>query len=286
MIKKDEELELLKESASIAKKAHDTAMQCIRPGLYEYEVEAMFLSEFRKSDAYEGYPSIVAAGNNACILHYTSNQSKLCDGDLILIDAGAEKNLMNTDVTRTFPVGKKWDPIAKEVYNIVLEAQNRAIAITCAGNTMHQIHKAALEVLIQGLVDLKVLHEHKSVAIYMDEAAEIESLYKAKKISYMDTIEKIPYKSFYPHSTSHFLGLDVHDISGTYALDKHKALEENMVITVEPGLYFHKDNDKVPAHLRGIGIRIEDDICIKKQKAWNVTEGIVKDVDKIMQYKK
>lgn len=253
------EIDVMRRSASIAVAAHNRAMQKVRAGKMEYEIEAEFLHEFyRKGAQAPAYTSIVAGGANACTLHYNANNCVLKDGDLLLIDAGCELDGYASDITRTFPVSGKFSGVQKEVYELVLAAQAAAIAKVNPQNHWNAPHEAALEVLAQGFIDLKLC-----------------------KGSLSGVIETGDYKQFYMHRTGHWLGLDVHD-AGEY---KDKAgnwrkLEAGMMLTVEPGCYI-RPADKVPEHFWNIGIRIEDDVLVTTADAEVLTKNAIKSVTDI-----
>lgn len=252
-IKSEAELQLMQMAMQATTSAHKAIMQATRPGMAEYELEAIIQLEFRRCNAVEAYPSIVASGVNACILHHIYNDRKYEAGELILVDAGAEKNCMATDITRTFPSDGRFTSAARDVYTIVLEAQLAAIDACRVGQTIPGIHDIALRRLAQGMLDLKLLKDES-----------IDSIIETKK-----------YQPFYMHRTGHWLGIDVHDV-GPYYESSGKALplKENMVTTVEPGLYISADQENAPIALRGIGVRIEDDIAIKAAGPLNLSAGI------------
>jgi Xaa-Pro aminopeptidase len=235
------ERERLAEVSGIAANGHRAAMAASRPGMYEWElqnaVETSFRSEGARSVAYE---SIVGSGPSATILHYRENSRRMQDGDLVLIDAGAEKYCLASDITRTFPVSGAFSPLQRSIYETVLAAQVASIEATVVGATLDSIHEAAFQVLTEGLRDWGLL-------------AGIEPGSDAMK-------ERV--KRFYMHRTSHFLGMDVHDVGSYYVQGEPRRLESDMVITVEPGLYFAPDDETIPSEFRGIGIRIEDDVVI------------------------
>ncbi len=239
LIKDNDELATLRRAAAISAAAHIRAMRATRPGRMEYEIEAELLHEFRNSGAQApAYTSIVAGGANACVLHYISNNAPLKDGDLLLIDAACELDGYATDITRTFPVNGKFSAAQKDVYEIVLAAQAAAIAAARPGAHWNEPHDAALRVLAQGLIDLKLCSGS------VDAVLESES-----------------YKRFYMHRTGHWLGMDVHDV-GAYKLEGNwRPLQPGMVLTVEPGCYIRPADD-VPQAFWNIGIRIEDDVAI------------------------
>jgi Xaa-Pro aminopeptidase len=239
LLKDQAELAMLTRSADISSYAHRRAMQATRPGRFEYEIEAEFLHEFRLQGAHApAYGSIVAGGPNACTLHYVANDRRLKDGDLLLIDAGCEMHGYAADITRTFPVNGRFSPAQKDAYQIVLAAQTAAIEAVSPGRSWDEPHQAALKVLTQGMVDLKLLD------------GSVDGL-----------IESEAYKRFYMHRTGHWLGLDVHD-AGDYKLKgEWRPFQPGMVLTVEPGLYIRAADD-VPEALRDMGIRIEDNLVV------------------------
>ncbi len=289
--KSEHEIELLKTNAAITHHGHLRLMQETLPGMYEYELEALLDYEFRRRDASHAYTPIVASGPNACILHHIQNNRKIAAGDLVLVDAGAEKFCLSTDVTRTFPAGKTFSPEQRDVYEIVLAAQKKAIDIVSPSRNLVDVHDAATLVLIQGLIDLGLL---KGLAEnHLSQAKEIEGQATSQIISQKEEKNKKPqpisYKRYYMHQTSHWLGMDVHDVGPYY--DQGPAaqpipLEVGMVFTIEPGLYFPSEDtqsDKIPAGLRGIGIRIEDDVCVCEKKPLVLTASIPKQVNDIEQ---
>ena len=242
LTKDSHELDIMRRAAAVSAQAHRRAMRHARPNLYEYEVEAELLHEFCRHGArHQAYPAIVAGGANACVLHYVENNSQLQDGDLLLIDAGCEVDGYAADITRTFPVNGRFSAAQKDVYEIVLAAQAAAIAAARPGNTWDAPHNAALRVLAQGFIDLKLCRGS------VDGVLENES-----------------YKRFYMHRTGHWLGMDVHDV-GDYKVDDHwRKLQSGMALTVEPGCYIRPADD-VPLELWNIGIRIEDDVVVTEQ---------------------
>ena len=239
LVKDAAELSIMQRAADIASAGHARAMRACRPGMAEYELEAELTYEFRKrgADAH-AYTPIVAGGANACVLHYVENNKLLNDNTLVLIDAGCEVEGYAADITRSFPVNGRFNAAQKDVYEIVLAAQEAAFAATAPGRHFMEAHDAAVRVLTQGLIDLKLL------------AGDLDNL-----------IEKGDYKRFYMHRTGHWLGLDVHD-AGEYKVgEQWTTLQPGMTITVEPGLYIRPADDISPA-LAGIGIRIEDDVRV------------------------
>ena len=238
--KRPEELAALRTACAITSEAHVAAMKLGRPGVYEHEVEALINYTFRRSGgAGPGYATIVGAGENATILHYIENTCAIADGDLVLVDAGCEYQHYTADITRTWPANGTFTAPQRKVYEIVLATQKSAIAMAKPGVTIDEIHDHCTRSLTQGMIDLGLL------AGTVDER-----------------IADNTYRKFYMHGTSHWLGLDVHDVGAYTREGKARPLEPGMVITVEPGLYIARDAPDVPAELRGIGIRIEDDVVI------------------------
>ncbi|MDP3088255.1 MAG: aminopeptidase P N-terminal domain-containing protein [Methylotenera sp.] len=256
LIKSPFEIDLMRRSANIAAVAHNRAMRFVKPNLNEYEVEAEFLHEFYRNAAQSpAYTSIVAGGANACTLHYNSNNAKLRDGDLLLIDAGCELDGYASDITRTFPVNGKFSAAQKEIYELVLASQAAAIAKVSPNNHWNAPHEAALNVLVQGFIDLKLCKGSKEAVL-----------------------ENGDYRQFYMHRTGHWLGLDVHD-AGEY---KDKAgnwrmLMPNMTLTVEPGCYI-RPAENVPEAFWNIGIRIEDDVLVTQGECEVLTKNALKSV--------
>ena len=233
------EMAIMRQAAAIASAGHARAMHACRPGMAEYELEAELAYEFRKRGADgHAYSPIVAGGSNACVLHYVSNDKLLADHTLVLVDAGCEVSGYASDITRTFPVGGKFRGAQRDAYEIVLAAQTAAIDAIKPGAPFIAYHDAALRVLTQGMVDLKLLN------------GDVDGL-----------IESEAYKPFYMHRTGHWLGLDVHDAGEYKTGEEWLALEPGMTLTVEPGLYL-RPAANVPEHLHGTGIRIEDDVLV------------------------
>lgn len=252
------ELRLMRKSAQIAAEAHVRAMRSVKPGMNENEVEAELLHTFRKHNAVPSYEPIVGGGANACVLHYRANNATLRDGDLLLIDAGAEYSCYASDITRTFPINGRFSAEQRELYEIVLAAQLAAIEEVRPGRSFEAYHLAAVRVLTQGLIRIGLL-----------------------KGSLRSNLESHSYRKFYMHKTGHWLGLDVHDV-GDYRVDgEFRELEPGMVVTVEPGLYIGPDLKGVPARYRGIGIRIEDDVVVTSGDPEVISHGVPKDVDEI-----
>lgn len=260
LIKDSYEIECLQTAARIAKDAHILAMAYAKHKMHEYEIEAIIEYRFRTLGASgPAYPSIVGSGENATILHYIKNNKMIQKDDLILIDAGCEYNYYASDLTRTFPVNKKFNPAQKAIYEIVLEAQLKAIEQIKPQKRFIDSYNKAVYVLVEGLKDLKLL-----------------------KGSTEKIIKKGEYKKFFMHKLSHWLGLDVHD-AGPYTDEKGNSIKlvPGMVMTVEPGIYISKDNTSVPKHFRGIGIRIEDDILVTKNGNKILTSGTPKTINEI-----
>ena len=270
LFKDAHEIETMRRAAAISAQAHIRAMQMCKPGLREYQLEAELLHEFRNSGAQSvAYNSIVAGGANSCILHYRAGSTELRSGELCLIDAGCELDGYASDITRTFPVNGKFTGPQRALYDITLAAQEAAVAMTKPGNTFMQPHEAALKVLTQGLLDEKLL-----------KLSELGSLENA--------IETGAYRRFYMHRTSHWLGMDVHDV-GSYRERSNgpsneeqpwRILKSGMVITIEPGLYVRPADD-VDEAFWNIGIRIEDDAVIHDAGCELISRGVPVKADEI-----
>jgi len=259
LFKSPEELKLMRRAADVSANAHVKAMQKCKPGLYEYQIEAEIIYNFIQDGLRAvAYPSIVAGGKNACVLHYTENADQLKSGDLLLIDAGAECDHYAADITRTFPVSGRFSEPQKQLYQLVLDAQAAAIAQIKPGLPWHLAHDASVEALTKGLVALGLLK------------GKVTKLIKDEK-----------YKQFYMHRIGHWLGMDVHDV-GDYKLDKEwRLLEPGMVLTIEPGLYIPADCLTVDEQWRGIGIRIEDDVLVTAEGHEILTGGAPKTIAEI-----
>jgi Xaa-Pro aminopeptidase len=254
--KMPEELDCMRRAAAASLAGHEAGMRATRPGLWEYELEAVIEYHYRRAGAQDtAYSSIVAGGANATILHYNTNREQLRDGDLVLVDSGAEVDVYASDVTRTWPVNGKFNAEQRAIYDIVLRAQKAGIDQVRTGRSYNAYHDAAVRVLTEGLVDVGLL-----------------------KGSIDELIETNKFFDFYPHRTGHWIGLDVHDV-GRYkdADDSYRALEPGMVLTVEPGLYVQADLD-VPDRWKGIGVRIEDDVLCTKGEPDVLTAAIPKEV--------
>lgn len=251
------EVSAMRKAAKVAAVAHTRAMRFVRPGIYEYEVEAEFMHEFRRHDAWVSYSPIVGSGSNTCTLHYIDNDAELRDGDLVLIDAGCELDYYASDITRTLPVSGRFSPEQRAVYEIVLEAQLAAIDKTRRDNHWNEPHDAAVKVITQGL----------------------------RKIGLLDgTLPKLikdgAYREFFMHRTGHWLGMDVHDVGDYKVGDSWRLLEPGMVMTVEPGIYIPAQR-KIPARWRDIGVRIEDDVVVTSNGADVLSKDLVKEPDEI-----
>lgn len=257
--KTEPEIADLRRAATITVDGHHEAMRLCTPGIGEYELQAAAEYVFVGSGATRvGYSTIVAGGENATILHYNTNRMRLRDGDLVLIDAGAEHAYYTADVTRTFPVNGRFTPAQRAVYEVVLEAQIAAIEACTVGRPFQDSHDVAVRRLTEGMCALGLL------------SGGIDEL-----------IETAAYKRYYMHRTGHWLGMDVHDV-GAYMVERQpRALEAGMVTTVEPGLYIAADDEQAPEPLRGIGVRIEDDILITDSGPDNLTAACVKQVEDV-----
>jgi Xaa-Pro aminopeptidase len=254
LYKSRNELRLMRKSAKIAAEAHVRAMRATQPGMNEHEIEAELLHAFRRHGAVPSYEPIVGGGANGCVLHYRANNAPLNDGDLLLIDAGAEYACYASDITRTFPVNGRFSAEQRALYDIVLDAQLVAIDEVRPGRSFDAYHQAAVRTITRGLIKLGLLQG---------------SLEK--------NLREQTYRHFYMHKTGHWLGLDVHDV-GDYRIDgEFRVLEPGMVVTVEPGLYIAPDQKGVPARYRGIGIRIEDDVVVTDAEPEVISAGAPKD---------
>lgn len=259
LYKSANEVKVMKHAAEISARAHIRAMQASRAGLHEYHLEAELDYEFRKGGAkMPAYGSIVAAGKNACILHYRENDAVLKDGDLVLIDAGCEIDCYASDITRTFPVNGRFSPEQKAIYELVLKANEEAFNHIAPGKHWNEAHEATVQVITTGLVELGLLQGN------VDELITAEA-----------------YKPFYMHRAGHWLGMDVHDVGDYKVGGEWRVLEPGMAMTVEPGIYIAADNQDVPKKWRGIGVRIEDDVVVTKTGCEILTGGVPKSVEEI-----
>ncbi|MBS6033690.1 MAG: Xaa-Pro aminopeptidase [Pantoea sp.] len=254
LFKDADEIALLRRAGEISALAHTRAMQACRPGMFEYQLEGEIHHEFNRHGArFPAYNTIVGAGENGCILHYTENESELRDGDLVLIDAGCEFHGYAGDITRTFPVNGKFSDPQRALYDIVLTSLYTALSLFRPGISIREVNDEVVQIMVSGLVELGVLQ------------GEVDTL-----------IAEEAHRQFYMHGLSHWLGLDVHDVGHYGTPSRDRVLEPGMVLTIEPGLYIGPDAD-VPAEYRGIGIRIEDDILITETGNENLTDSVVKD---------
>ena len=257
--KQSSEIALLERAIEISGAAHLAAMRAARPGAREYEIEALLRATFRaRGSERVAYEPIVGSGPNATILHYVKNQRQMQDGDLLLIDAGCEYGYYAADITRTFPVNGTFSAEQREIYELVLAAQQVCIAAAAPGVTLEDLHQRATRVLCEGLISLGVLSGS------VQEAEETGS-----------------YKPYFMHKTSHYLGMDVHDVGRYFEQGKPRPLESGVVITVEPGLYFSPEAPEAAARYRGIGVRIEDDLLIEAKAARVLSGAVPKEVDEI-----
>ena len=259
LIKSDSELRIMQRAADISSEAHCRAMRECRSGRFEYHLESSIQHSFAEKGArFPAYNSIVGSGKNACCLHYTENDAKMADGDLVLIDAGCEYHGYAADITRTFPINGRFSPEQRAIYNVVLKSQLAAIAATKPGKKWNHPHDVTVKVITQGLIDLGLLSGNLN-----------------------DLIESGAYTDFYMHRAGHWLGLDVHDV-GDYRINgKWRPLEPGMVLTIEPGIYVAADNMTVDPKWRGIGVRIEDDVVVTESGCHVLTSGVPKDADEI-----
>jgi len=240
LIKTPEDMEIIRTACDITCDAQELAMRSVRPGMDERELEALIDHYFRASGAFgPGFPTIVASGVNACILHYIVNEDAIGENELVLVDAGCEYQMFNADITRTFPASGRFTPEQRAVYDVVLKALNEGTELCVTGKTPNDMHDGVVRVITQGLIDLKLLEGSLEAAI-----------------------ENETYKKYYMHRSGHWLGVDVHDV-GSMRKDKTwRKFEPGMVTTVEPGIYLPPDDENLPEAFRGIGIRIEDNVHI------------------------
>ncbi len=256
--KSREELSAMRRASKVAIEAHEGAMRACKPGMNEADIHAGLLHTFTRHHCEPSYLPIVGGGANACVLHYISNREVLNDGELLLIDAGAEYDGYASDITRTFPINGKFSTEQKELYDLVLAAHAAAIEKAYAGNQWQDVHDAAIRVATEGMISLGIL-EH----------------------SLEEELETKGYKHFYVHNTGHWLGLDVHDV-GEYQIDGHsRELEPGMVMTIEPGIYINQQENSVRECWRGVGIRVEDNVAITKDEPRILTDDLVRATDDI-----
>ena len=259
VLKSREEIALMQRAADIAAEAHCEAMKAARAGMKEYELEALIEQVFRRNGANgPSYTSIIGAGSNATVLHYINNDGELHDGELLLIDAGAEYKGYASDITRTFPINGRFTKAQREIYDIVLETQVSCVDMVRPGTTHEQLKQHSIEMITDGLLRLGLLKGKK------------EELIKEKK-----------YEQFYMHGLGHMLGIDVHDV-GRYYIDKEsRALEPGVVMTVEPGIYISPDTKEIPEQYLGIGVRIEDDVLCTNNGPRVLTTKVPKQPEEI-----
>jgi Xaa-Pro aminopeptidase len=259
VVKSDEEIELMQTAADIAAEAHVEAMKAVRPGMKEYEIEALIEQIFRRRGAAgPAYTSIVGAGANATVLHYINNDAEMRDGELLLVDAGAEYKGYASDITRTFPINGRYTTAQREIYDLVLKAQVSCVNMVKPGNTHEQLKQHSIEVLTEGMVELGLLQGNP------------EELIKEKK-----------YEQFYMHGLGHMIGVDVHDVGAYYQNKKSRALEPGVVMTIEPGIYIAPDTKDVPEKYLGIGVRIEDDVLCTNNGPRVLTSKVPKQAEEI-----
>ena len=258
LFKSRREAAAMRKAGRIAAEAHKRAMRTVRPGLFEYQLEAELLHAFRERNAVPSYLPIVASGANACVLHYVSNQERIEDGQLVLIDAGCEFDMYASDVTRTFPSNGQFSPPQREIYEVVQEAQAAAIDKVVAGNHWNDPHDAAVKTIVRGLKSAGILK------------GRLPSLIKSEA-----------YKPYFMHRTGHWLGMDVHDV-GDYRVDDHwRLLEPGMVMTVEPGLYMPVGQKGLAKRWQGIGVRIEDDVLVTREEPEVLSAGLPATADEV-----
>ncbi len=257
LFKGETDLVAMRRAAHLTNLGHRRAMAIARPGIWEYELQAAMEYEWAVRGARRtAYESIVGSGPNACVLHYRDSKRQIRDGEMVLIDAGCEFDYYASDVTRTWPVSGRFSPAQRDVYEIVLAAQKASIERCRPGHTFDEVHQASVRTLVEGMLALGLLKDTT-----VDEA-----------------IEKETFKRWYMHRTSHWLGMDVHDVGRYHLKGASRGLEPGMVLTVEPGLYIAPHDEQAPEHLRGIGIRIEDDVLVTASGADVLTRDIPKEV--------
>ena len=257
LFKSPQEQQLMRDAAAVSVAAHERAMQVCQPEMMEYALDAEYLYHFRKAGMEPAYTSIVGGGENACILHYIDNNQPLNEGDLVLIDAGAENQGYASDITRTFPINGRFSEAQKQLYQITLNANKAAIEMAKPGNRWNDPHDVAVRIIVEGLIELGLL------------SGDVDT-----------HIEEESYKPFYMHKTGHWLGLDVHDVGDYKVNNEWRRLEAGMVLTIEPGIYVSPSDD-VDEKWWNIGIRIEDDVLITETGNEVFTEALVKEVDQI-----
>lgn len=252
------EVERLRAAARLTMDGHRAVAAAIGPGVGEWVAQAELEAAFRRGGGSPGFGTIVGSGANACVLHYRANRARMDDGALVLVDAGAELGLYNGDITRTYPVSGRFSEAQRRIYDLVDAARAAAVDVVRPGTTAAEVHEAAVRVLLEGLVDLGVLD------------GDVSTLMAGEA-----------HKAFYPHQTSHWLGLDVHD-PGDYARNgASRVLEPGMVLTIEPGLYFPPGGPKEASAYAGIGVRIEDDVLVTEAGRENLTEALPTSSDEV-----
>jgi Xaa-Pro aminopeptidase len=275
--KAPEEVARLRKAAEITAEGHFAAMRDGKPGRREYQVQAEIEYAFRRRGGNgTSYGTIVAAGANSTVLHYRAGETELKDGDVCLVDAGGEYDLYAADVTRTFPVSGSFTPAQRDLYQVVLGAQKEALAAVKPGATIDAIHELAVRRLTEGLVALKLLPGPVEERI-----AEGDRYGKLKPGSEEAKAAPLGYRKFYMHRTSHWMGLDVHDVGEYQLAGKARPLAPGMVLTIEPGLYVAADDEGAPKELRGVGIRIEDDALVTEAGCENLTAAVPKEPDEV-----
>jgi Xaa-Pro aminopeptidase len=259
VVKSADEIEIMQTAADIAAEAHCEAMKAAKPGMHEYQLEALIEQIFRRRGASApAYTSIVGAGPNATVLHYINNDGELRDGDLLLVDAGAEYRGYASDITRTFPINGRYSKPQRDIYDLVLKAQMACVEMVRPGVTHDQLKQRSIEILTEGMVELGLLE------------GNVEELIKEKK-----------YEKFYMHGLGHMLGIDVHDVGRYYYGTESRALEPGVVMTVEPGIYIAPNTEGVPEKYLGIGVRIEDDVLCTSNGPRVLTTKVPKHAEEI-----
>ncbi len=259
VIKDEHEITWLTDACRLSAQAHVNVMKNVKPGMNERQAQAhLFFSFYNQEASFEGYSSIIASGANACTLHYRDNNRLMQDGDFLLIDAGAEKNYYTADITRTYPVNGKFTSAQKDIYQAVLDVQKELIALSKPGYSIPEMHQRSCELLVEKMIDLGLL-----------------------KGSVDEIIENKTYLKYYPHGIGHYLGMDVHDVGFSKNGNDPVPFQPNMVHTIEPGLYVPVTDDSAPKELRGLGVRIEDDILISEKGPVNLTQDVPKEVEEL-----
>jgi Xaa-Pro aminopeptidase len=253
------ELDTMRRAAAISREAHESAARLAWPGVYEYELQAALEYTFRRRGARgAAYTTIVGGGDNATVLHYVRNDQKLRDGELVLIDAGCELEYYASDITRTYPIGGRFEGPCRALYEVVLAAQKAGLKQCRPGATLTSVHDAAVRTIVEGLLELSLLE---------GDAAEL--------------VANEAHRPYFMHSTSHWLGIDVHDVGSYRVDDEPRVLESGLVFTVEPGVYIAPDAETATPDFRGIGVRIEDDVLITVDGHENLTAAVPKDPDEV-----